>query len=415
MTILGPILIAVFYGIMIYIVVNDELGQEKKDIAVVDRQGIFKERMESTDLMNFIYSDSTISSDPTSLTKFYGVLEIPVSKNDGNTVSASFRSRENVSIQVKEILERKMETALEKYKMEQFGISKTLLDSVKSEVKLQTLKIDQTGEAKDSSTELYTVLGLFLAAAIYIFIFLYGVQVMRGVIEEKTNRIVEVIVSSVKPFQLMMGKVLGIAMVGLTQIIIWVVLSGILITVISVSFSLDSLPDAEQLEQLEQSGQAVPISGIQGLLSSVTSLNFPLIILTFLFYFAGGYLLYSALFAAVGSAVDSETDTQQFMLPITLPLVFAFVLSSSVVLRDPNGTLAFWLSMFPLTSPVVMMVRLPFLSMPEQNWELGLSMVLLIGTFILTIWLAGRIYRTGILMYGKKATYKELFKWLFYR
>jgi len=159
----------------------------------------------------------------------------------------------------------------------------------------------------------------------------------------------------------------------------------------------------------------MPVGQLTGILAAIKALNLPLIALSFIFYFAGGYLVYSALFAAVGSAVDSETDTQQFMLPITMPLVLAFVLSTSVVMKDPNGTIAFWLSMFPLTSPIVMMVRLPFLSMPEQAWELGLSIVLLIAFFIGTIWLASRIYRVGILMYGKKATYKELFKWIFYK
>ena len=238
---------------------------------------------------------------------------------------------------------------------------------------------------------------------------------MRGVIEEKTNRIVEVIVSSVKPFQLMMGKVLGLAAVGLTQIIIWVALSGILISVVSMSVGAEHMPSAEQLEQMKQAGQQMPVGQMTGILAAIKALNLPLIALTFIFYFAGGYLVYSALFAAVGSALDSETDTQQFMLPITMPFVLAFVLSTSVVMKDPNGTIAFWLSMFPLTSPIVMMVRLPFLSMPEQAWELGLSMVLLVAFFIGTIWLASRIYRVGILMYGKKATYKELFKWIFYK
>jgi ABC-2 type transport system permease protein len=226
---------------------------------------------------------------------------------------------------------------------------------------------------------------------------------------------VEVIVSSVKPFQLMMGKVLGIAAVGLTQIIIWIALSGILISVISMSFAQDQLPDMKQLEQMGQAAQQMPVSDMQQLFAGFKSLNLPLIALTFIFYFAGGYLLYSALFAAVGAAVDNETETQQFMLPITLPLVLAFVLSTSVVMRDPNGPMAFWLSIIPFTSPVVMMVRIPFMSFPTQAWELGLSMLLLIAFFIGTIWVAGRIYRTGILMYGKKATYGELLKWLFYK
>jgi ABC-2 type transport system permease protein len=299
--------------------------------------------------------------------------------------------------------------AIREMKMERMGISKERIDSLKSRVSINALRIDESGNVENASIELYTVVGMALSFAIYIFIFLYGVQVMRGVIEEKTNRIVELIVSTVKPFQLMLGKVLGIAMVGLTQILIWVILSGVLISILMLSLNLNL-----GMEAGPGMGAENPVAqgAIEKLIAPVLDLNFPLIIGGFLFYFIGGYLTYSALFAAVGAAVDSETDTQQFMFPITIPLVFAIVLSTSVIIRDPNGTLSTWLSYIPLTSPIAMMVRIPF---EPPLWQVFLSMAILTAFFIFVIWLASRIYRTGILMYGKKASYRELLRWMRYK
>jgi ABC-2 type transport system permease protein len=232
---------------------------------------------------------------------------------------------------------------------------------------------------------------------------------MRGVIEEKTNRIVEVIISSLKPFELMMGKIVGIALVGLTQFVIW----------IFIIFALGSAVSGLVLSSMNlptEAGQAMQTTGAENdfsnILQALSGFNYVMIVTMFIFYFISGYLFYGSLFAAIGSAVDNETDTQQFMLPITLPLVFAFVLAQSVVTSNPNGILAFWLSIIPLTSPVVMMVRIPF---GVPFWEVLISMAAMIVGFVFTVWLAGRIYRVGILMYGKKPSYKELGKWLFYK
>src|ERR1035437_6988260 len=263
-------------------------------------------------------------------------------------------------------------------------------------------------------------IGFGAGILIYLFIFLYGVQVMRGVIEEKTSRIVEVIISSVKPFQLMMGKIVGIAMVGLTQFVLWVTLTTILYGIGQATFLKDfsdiknsalqqnvipSMPNQVKIQQ-----QNINYSEAGEMIRGLQNINFVQILFAFLFYFLGGYLLYSALFAAVGSAVDSESDTQQFMMPITIPLVISFV-AAQFIMQNPEGPLAFWLSIIPFTSPVVMMVRLPF---GVPLWEFALSMALLVITFIFMTWLAGKIYRTGILMYGKKVSYKELWKWLRY-
>jgi ABC-2 type transport system permease protein len=241
------------------------------------------------------------------------------------------------------------------------------------------------------------------------FILLYGVQVLRGVMEEKTNRIVEVMVSSVRPFQLMMGKIIGIALVGLTQFLVWMTLSGLTITIVGSMMAPDVMQQVQSgnLQTQQEMGGV----NIGQFLDTMMSLRLPLILVTFVFYFLTGYLLYSALFAAVGSAIDSESDSQQFMLPITIPLVFSIAIGQ-FVLNNPTGTLATVFSFIPFTAPVVMMVRIPF-GIPW--WEVGVSAGMMIVGFIGTTWLAAKIYRTGILMYGKKPTYKELFKWLFYK
>jgi ABC-2 type transport system permease protein len=241
---------------------------------------------------------------------------------------------------------------------------------------------------------------------------MYGAQVMRGVVDEKTNRIVEIIISSVRPFQLMMGKILGIAAVAFTQLLLWVILT------ISVAIAVAKTIDIKQGKEIVAENQNVDemVSADKTTLivktfNSFSSINLPFILGMFAIYFIGGYLLYSALFAAVGSAVDSDTDTQQFMLPITIPLALSFAMIS-VILKDPHSSMAVWLSIIPITSPVIMTMRLPF---DVPVWQLFASISLLIGGFVFTTWFAGRIYRVGILMYGKKVNYRELMKWFFIR
>jgi ABC-2 type transport system permease protein len=273
-------------------------------------------------------------------------------------------------------------------------------------VKINTQKITQTGTEKSDSGST-TIISFIGALLIYFFIFLYGVQVMKGVIEEKTNRIVEVIISSVKPFQLMLGKIMGIAMVGFTQFFIWV----LLVTMLSgpVSSLVLQLANIDPSALATGSKELSKQEGLTDLLSGFSQINIPLILGLFVFYFIGGYLFYGALFAAVGSAVDNETDTQQFMLPITMPLIFSIAISQSII-NAPNSELAVWLSMIPFSSPIIMMIRLPF-GVPTS--EIIGSMACLVAGFLATTWFAARIYRIGILTYGKKPTYQELFKWLF--
>jgi ABC-2 type transport system permease protein len=257
---------------------------------------------------------------------------------------------------------------------------------------------------------------------IYFFIFLFGAQVMTHVIEEKSSRVIEILVSSVRPFQLMLGKILGIGLVGLTQFILWVVLSAVIIFAAQQIFFSDlGIPSSEHIviDDMFSSStlqQAQPVEqndtpAFREFLASVSAINFGVMLGAFLFYFLGGYLLYASLFAAIGSAADSETDTQQFMLPVTVPLIISIIVMMNAIM-NPDGPIAFWFSMIPFTSPIIMMARIPF-GVPA--WEVALSGGLLVGTFIFTTWLAGKIYRTGILMYGKKVNYAEVWKWLRYR
>ena len=292
------------------------------------------------------------------------------------------------------------------------------------QVSVKDLETDE-----ESFTEASWAVGFIAGFLIYMFIFMYGSQVMRGVIEEKTSRIVEVIVSSVKPVQLMAGKIIGIALVGLTQFFLWIILTLTIIGVFSVAYS-SQLEEISSTSTLSSPGQLFPAESVDGQFDESTfniedseqlakfmeifsSINFGLIIITFLFYFIGGYLLYGSLFAAIGSAVDSEADTQQFMFPVTIPLVLSIIVGLSFVLNNPDGQVAWWFSVIPFTSPVVMMIRIPFGI--NLYTDLLPSIAFLVAGFLFTTWLAAKIYRTGILMYGKKVSYKELWKWIKYQ
>jgi len=255
--------------------------------------------------------------------------------------------------------------------------------------------------------------GFAAAILIYMSLFIYGIQVMRGIIEEKTSRIVEVVISSVKPFQLMMGKIVGIGLVGLTQFLLWITLSIGLMTVASQVMFKGKMDQIKSEVPMNKQAAAVSTDGPgMDIIKAVQTVDWTYILPIFIIFFLGGYMLYSALFAAVGSAVESDTETQQFMLPITLPLLFTYIMSFSFIVNNPDSSLSFWLSIIPFTSPIAMMVRLPF---GVPNWELALSIILLIAGFIFTTWVASRIYRVGILMYGKKVSFAELGKWFMYK
>ena len=315
----------------------------------------------------------------------------------------------DVSIDMQRYIENLMERRIQEEKLKLENISPEIVAQSRVNVELLTYNLSEEDE-KASATPVKMIVGYIAGFMIYFFIFFYTAQVMRGVIEEKTNRIVEVVISSVKPFQLMLGKVIGIGSVGLLQFLIWVVLSGVIYTVAGATILADKF-DTEAMASQQEMQQAMEMSKGMEIMEMVSTVNFPLVLAGFMFFFIGGYLLYAALFAGVGSAVDNETDSQQFMLPITIPLILAIVVTARVI-EDPNGPIAFWFSMIPLTSPIIMMVRLPF---GVPMWELALSISLLAVGFVFTTWLAGRIYRVGILMYGKKPSWKELYKWMTYK
>lgn len=345
----------------------------------------------------------------TTNTEFDGLLYLPPSENndpDFILKNAKLISPDDLSVSLTSSLENLLEQKAYEQKLRLEGVDPEVVKHAETRARLTSILLDEEGaEEQNSPAEFKMILGLAAGYLIYIFVFLYATQIMRGVIEEKTSRIVEVIISSVKPFQLMAGKIAGIASVGLLQFIIWVGLT----TLVYLGLSMTVLADAFDPQVIAQM-QAQPDSGGMAAeaLSALRSINYPLVLSAFLFYFLGGYLLYGALFAAVGSAVDAEADTQQFMLPLTLPLILALLVSMRIM-ESPDSPLAVWFSIIPFTSPVVMMVRIPF---GVPYWELGLSAVLLVLGFLGTTWLAGRIYRIGILSYGKKASFKDLWKWM---
>ena len=421
MTILGPLLMA---GVAIVPVWLASANESVRSIVVLDETGMMDYQLQSNPTIQFSYSHVSLEEAKRNLEKSdnYALVYIPKAQDDNLIVtqrSIKLYSTNQVSLNVKIYIENQLEKQLERTMLKANGVDKDLVSSIEKTVKVSIQNVDlsqKDNKDKSNDVEVSTALGAFAGILIYFFIFLFGSQVMRGVIEEKSNRIVELIISSVKPFQLMMGKIIGIALVGLTQFLLWVILTAsiytvFLNTVVKEKFSADKIemlmkksPDGTAVEDIDQ------LIENQMVVERINQINWLLIIPCFIFYFLGGYLLYGAMFAAVGAAVDNDADTQQFVLPITIPLIFSFVMAQTV-LNDPTGVMARWLSIIPLTSPIVMMVRLPF---QVPVWELVLSMVMLVLGFIFTTWIAGKIYRTGILMYGKRVTWREMARWLRY-
>ena len=397
MTILGPILMA---ALLVTPTILSMQDQQNRLVALSEKNIEFLEplnKIENTKFTIITDEELELLKKDFSQTEYYAVL-------DKDEDQFYLLSDQQISLSVKRSIADKIEKIIERNKLKLAGIDLKVLESSVTEINIQTKIITLDGENINSSTEGSMGIGFITGILIYMFIFMYGTMVMRGVIEEKTNRIVEVIISSVKPFQLMMGKIIGVALVGLTQFILWIVLTMALA-------ALAELLLFNPNELISQANSAENTEIMSKITNLIGGINFMQIILCFIFYFISGYLLYSSLFAAVGSAVDAEADTQQFVVPITVPLLLAIMLIQPVM-DNPDGTLAFWMSMIPFTSPVIMMVRLPF---GVENWELFISMLSIITGFVATTFLAAKIYRTGILMYGKKISYKELWKWLSYK
>lgn len=420
MTLLTPIVVATFYGLLIYFSIQGASSTNNK-IAVVSENKTLTEKLASTKNTSYVYVNKSLAEMKSSLGKdgFDYILYLPEFDLDAPT-GIQLLGNKQAGLSMNSKVVDDVENTIRIQKLKASGIAQEDLDKLKSSVNIDNKKIDETGKEEDSSAGATTIIGSAAGILMFMFILIYGIQVMRGVIEEKTSRIIEVMISSVKPFQLMMGKIIGIALVGLTQFVLWIILSASISTV-----AVKAFVDKKDLQQSTaavikaKTGTAVtvdkqvsedgPIAYVQ---KSIANLDLTKILLVFLFFFIGGYLFYSALYAAIGSAVDSETETQQFIMPVMMPLTLGYVLSLSVVTNDPYGTIAFWLSMIPFTSPIAMMVRLPY-GVPD--WQLALSMALLVVGFIGTVWIASRIYRVGILMYGKKTSLKEMIKWFTYK
>ena len=418
MTLLAPLLLAAFYGAIGWAAIGS-ISQKK--IAVIDQAGVFTNKLKEDDETTFQYLTQSPEQAKKRLiaNEFDALVIIPKDVIEQPKTVRIF-SNKSVSLTLQSNIESAIGKEIETIKLGRSGITQEVIREAKTNVDAQTVNLSDGGE-KSTNSILTTIIGGVCGFLIYLSVFIYGAQVMRGVLEEKTNRVVEIIISSVKPFQLMMGKIVGVGLVGLTQFMLWILLTVGVVSAGSAIFGAKYVKSAATA----RSGQMNTMGGqsqvqkkletdknpMASLSAAVKTLNVPLITACFLFYFLGGYLLYSSLFGAIGAAVDSETETQQFMLPITIPIIASMALSQFII-RDPDGPLAFWMSMVPLTSPIIMMVRIPF---GVPFWEIAVSMALLVGGFIGTTWLAARIYRVGILMYGKKPTYRELSKWVFYK
>lgn len=419
MTILGPLLMA---AIVIVPVLVAQLSENEYAVAIVDDSGLFAQDFQDRDNVYFTPLDTDIDKAVERMHdgRFDAVLHIPEVAFQAPSSLRLF-SEKSVNFNAKLLIENILKLEFESMKLSSAGIDEEVLRSIESPVNIQAIRISDDGEQMTDYPEISMGLGFVSGFLIYIFIFLFGSQVLRGVLEEKTSRIVEIIVSSVKPFQLMMGKIIGVGLVGLTQFLIWVFLTLAIVGGFQAAAPemFKFTPDEEVFvtggQVLNQDELQIQKETIQQhdtlageLLEGLSSINIPVMVLSFIFFFLGGYLLYAALFAAIGSAVDNEADTQQFMLPVTIPLLLALIMTQMVI-SNPEGPLAFWLSMIPFTSPVIMMARIPF---GVSYTELALSAALLIAGFMFTTWFAAKIYRTGILMYGKKVDYKELWKWI---
>jgi ABC-2 type transport system permease protein len=414
MTFLVPMLFIGMYALVLFIIVKGD--DNKKQVRVLDQSGVFKNKLAETKNMDFYYVKGSYAEAKRQLMQSPGDFLLYIPSDYETSKDIEIISEKKPGLNILGDIEEQMEAVLQDKRLTDAGIDTAIINQAKPKLNINARQITAEGE-KDASVGASFTVGFIAAFLIYMSLFIYGTQVMRGVIEEKTTRIIEVIISSVKPFQLMLGKILGIGMVGLTQFLLWIILSAGLATAAG-AIMMNTEDSKLKLEQLGQEKANMAAGGqtdsdlLLNLTKAATTIDYPYIIGTFLFYFLGGYLIYSALFAAVGSAVDNETETQQFMLPITLPLIFTFIIGMNVIANNPDSTLSFWLSMIPFTSPIAMMIRIPF-GVPA--WELGLSMAFLIAGFIFTTWVAARIYRVGILMYGKKTSYKEIAKWFFYK
>ncbi len=423
MTILSPIImvILVFAPIWLAQLSSDETRQ----ITIIDQTGLYDGIYQDSEEYRFSYTQGTLSpaemrADDSQPYAYVIIKNNLLDDPNGMTIY----SQKQITNSCESMIKSKMEEFLKNEKLLSYNIPniKQIIDESDVNLSIDTIRLEEDGAETQTSSELVMIIGMAMTLIIYMFLMLYGGQVMSSVMQEKTNRIVEVMVSSVKPFELMVGKIISIGLVGLTQLGIWILfIAGILLSVGAI-FSLGGTPDAASIENM--TAMAGSMNGVdtaqlagseagiaQEIQRLIGSIDITQLLVCFVLFFIGGYILYASLFAAIGSAVDNESDTQQFMVPITFIIIFALY-AGIFSAENPDGPLAMWCSMIPFTSPIVMMVRIPF---GVATWELVLSMIILYGSAIGLAWVAGRIYRVGILMYGKKPSYKEMLKWIRYK
>jgi ABC-2 type transport system permease protein len=388
-----PLLLLAMGGVIALVAKNSNQLSSLQVVNVLDNSKVFDGKFRDVSNIKFVRGDQDLNKAKATSKNDENISTLFIPAEYAKKGGVQIFSKKKSAIQLTEEIEKQMNDIAINNSMLEHHIDPALVNTIKNtNINVNSVEITSTGD-KDANIGPNIAIAIACSIFIYISLLIYGGQVMRGVIEEKTSRIIEVVISSVKPFQLMLGKIIGVGLVGLTQFSAWIILSVISSKIAGHAFNSSASP-------------------MTGILQTLQTIPFGYILSCFLFYFLTGYLLYSAMFAAVGSAVDSETETQQFMFPITMPLLFTYILSVSVLFRAPDSPLAVWLSIIPFTAPVAMMVRLPF---DPPGWQLALSMAMMVIGFLFTTYVAARIYRVGILMYGKKASFKELGKWFFYK
>ena len=414
MTFLSPLIFITLFAVVAYLT---QLNKDKvRVINILDESGLIKDVFKSSDNTSYNYLGNMLLSDAIVLvkeTKGYGLLHIK-NVSGGKVVSKdiTFYSEDSPSLTLITDLESKIQSKLTLQNRIKEGIDVDKLKSSKVNIEINQESFDGEKTSKEDSI-VKLVFGGAAGYLLFMFIIIYGNMIMRSVIEEKTSRIIEVIISSVKPIQLMLGKIIGTSLAGITQFVIWLILGSVLMTMVSLILNIDITQMQTPQQQVIEKAIENPALNMQFQSVVIAFFNLPLanLIIAFIMFFIGGYLLYSSLYAAIGAAVDNETDTQQFMLPIIMPLILAVYIGVFTVIENPHGTVSTVFSFIPLTSPVVMLMRIPF---GVPIWQQVISVLILIGSFVFTVWFAAKIYRVGILMYGKKPSYKELVKWIKY-
>lgn len=414
-TLLTPILMAALMAVPTLMMTIKDNEQHK--IMVIDPGGTAREILQDTEDVSFVFSVNGRLEDFKRDFKQDGLYAVcVVNQEEGKDLTVSMYSYKQINMDITSMIERAFEKEIENRKLQNYGIPDIdrILSEVKTDVSVKTLVWDEKGEEKESFVGVYMGIAYITSFLIYIFIFMYGAMIIRGVIEEKTNRIVEVIISSVKPIELMVGKIIGVALVAILQFALWILLFVVIFFTLGTIFGLHNLaPDSmaaggEMANGIQALAQNNTVNVI---METLKGLHIGRILACFFIFFVLGYLLYASMFAAIGSISDTETETQQFQMPVTLPLILGLFIMMHTF-QYPDSQLSFWGSIIPFTSPMVMLARVPF---GVPLWQLLLSIALLLGTFIAIAYFSAKIYRVGILMYGKKVTWKELWKWMRYK